>query len=83
MDVTESSDAHQETAASSGGRERSRVPAQTTSRAGQPAQMNSLGVGRNSPARILPIASESSASSAGVSARAKVVETTASGRSRK
>ena len=34
--------------------------------------MNSLGVGTNSPARILPIASDSSASSAGTSARAKV-----------
>ena len=41
--------------------------------------MNSLGVGTNSPARIRPIASESSASSAGTSARANVVETTASG----
>ena len=38
-------------------------PAQTRSSAGQPAHANSLGVGRNSPAWICAIASDSSASS--------------------
>ncbi len=61
---------------------RSRGPAQTTSSAGQPAQVNSLGVGRKSPAWIAAIASDRSASSAGRSARVNVVETTSSGRSR-
>ena len=60
----------------------SRGPAQTRSRAGQPAQAKSLGVGRKSPAAMRPIASDSSASSASVSARVNVAETTSSGRSR-
>ena len=62
-----------------GGAVRSRGPAHTTSSAGQPAQANSLGVGRNSPALIRAIAADSSASSSGTSSRANVVATTASG----
>ena len=62
---------------------RSRVPAQTRSRAGQPAHVNSLGVGRNSPARMRSIAPESSSSSCESSARRNVRETTASACSRK
>ena len=59
-----------------------RGPAQTRSSAGQSEHANSLGVGRNSPARMRAIASESSASSRAVSALVNVAETTSSGRSR-
>ena len=58
-------------------------PAQTRSSAGQPAQANSLGVGRNSPAWMRAIAADSSASSSGTSARVNTASTGASGRSRK
>ncbi len=60
-----------------------RGPAHTRSRAGHPAQVNSLGVGTNSPESIRAIAADSSASSPSISSRANVVETTASARSRK
>ncbi len=60
----------------------SRGPAQTRSSAGQSEHANSLGVGRNSPARIRAIAAESSLSSFGTSSAVNVVDTTSSGRSR-
>ena len=57
----------------------SRGPAQTRSSAGQSEQANSLGVGRNSPARIRAIAAESSLSSPETSAGVNDVDTTSFG----
>ena len=77
MDVCDRGDGHRcyeavTSAACRCGAPGSRGPAQTTSSAGQPAHVNSLGVGENSAARMPAIASESSASRAGSSARSKL-----------
>ena len=61
---------------------RRRVPAQTTSSAGQSAHARSLGVGTNAPARMRPIAAESCASSCGTSPDVNTVTTGSSGCSR-